>query len=228
MNTPIPSLMKQYGTEDVLLAKTAGAEPLLARLGMSILNFALASSNQSGDVESAKKNEQKNEAVRQTALAEQQPARENLRHTQVPAFVEAGSRLPPGLDEGMVRLASIAIATGADRAKTAGIGDFIMLAKSLGSKAMPALKSMGTAAPAAAGGLGKFLGGGRGLKTNLALGATAVGGTMLASKAMAGAGRVMSQEVAPATYGGPVRGIGTQLPNGVNQYGVPQVGTPLG
>lgn len=229
MNTPHPALMARYGTEDVFLAKTADAVPLLARLGMGILNFELASSNKTSGREAEIENTMRAEAIRELELQRMQQATAPLRG-------QASGATP--LDQGMTRLASIAAHTGADMAKEGGIGDFVTAAKAFGGKAMGALKGLGGAgaasAPAAAGaggGLMKFLGGGAGLKTNLALGGAVIGAGVLGSKAMHAAGRSMGQQpyggVAP-TYGGATsRGTGVQLPYGVNQYGQPQVGTPL-
>lgn len=237
MNTPVPELMKQYGTEDVFLSKTADAVPLLARLGASILNYKLVANNDEKAREQRLEDELRYEAVREHELAKMRPATENLRHTHAPMFLPAGSDVPVGYDEGMVRLASIATGVGADMAKEAGLGDFANFAKTMVAKVPGALKGLvntttsptGAASTGLIGGAKRALTGGLGLKTNLALGAAAVGGTMLASKAMGATGRAMSREQeGPPVYGGAVRGVGYQLPFGVNQYGQPQVGSPLG
>ncbi len=223
MNTPVPSLMKRYGTEEVFLEKAAGAEPLLMRLGASLLNAELAHKTQQALSEQELENELYYRAAQEHQLAQLSQATNNLRHTDVP----------------MVRLASIAAGTGADMAKVAGFGNFEALAKMVSAKIQPtfkgiagAIKPAAGAAPAAGNLLDrgkKYFGGGLGLKTNLALGGAAIGGTLLASKAMRGAGRAMASETAgPATYGGAVNGVGYQMPYGVNQYGQAQVGTPLG
>lgn len=228
MHTPIPTLMQHYGTEDVFLSKTADAVPLLARLGMGILNFELASSNKKSGREAEIENTMRAEALRELELQRMQQATAPLRG-------QASGATP--LDQGMTRLASIAAHTGADMAKEGGIGDFATMAKTFGSKAVGALKGLGGAGAAAApaagagGGLMKFLGGGSGLKTNLALGGAVIGAGVLGSKALHAAGRSMGQQpyggVAPTYGGSTARGMGVQLPYGVNQYGQPQVGTPL-
>jgi hypothetical protein len=251
MNTPNPTLMQHYGTEDVFLAKTADALPLLARLGMGILNFELASSSKKKDEEQKFEDALRYEAVREHEAAKMQQANEGLRHTHAPMLLQAGSDVPVGWDEGMVRLASVAALAGADMAKEAGIGDFVTAAKTMGAKALPALKGFGqkalgtlksvgaATAPAAgaapaAGDLitrgKKLLGGGLGLKTNLLLAGGTLGAGVLASKGISAGTRAMSREApGPAVYGAPARGgIGYQIPYGVNQYGQPQVGTPLG
>lgn len=250
MNTPHSDLMKRYGTEDVFLAKTAGAVPLLERLGMGILNYGLAASNKKDDENQRIENELRYEAIREHELARMQPATDNLRHTRAPMMLPAGSDVPVGFDEGMVRLAFVAALAGGDMAKEGGIGDFVTAAKTMGAKALPALQSAGqkamgalksvgaaasaTEAPSAAGDLisrgKKFLGGGLGLKTNLALAGGTLAAATLASKGLSAGTRAMNSEApGPAVYGmgHPSRNVGYQLPFGVNQYGVPQTGTPL-
>jgi hypothetical protein len=71
-----------------------------------------------------------------------------------------------------------------------------------------------------------FLGGGSGLKTNLALGATAIGGTLLANKGIQAVKNKMEAPRTPVEWGAGHHGF--QIPYGVNQYGQPALGTPLG
>ncbi len=101
--------------------------------------------------------------------------------------------------EDMVRLASIAAGAGADLAKSAGIG-------SLAMKGVGALVKSPTA-------------------RNLAGGAALLGGGLLAAKAIKKVPEVMGREATPKVYGGGP--FGYNPPNAVNEYGVPQAGTPL-
>ena len=112
-----------------------------------------------------------------------------------------------GFDEGMVRLASIARASGRTLTKVAGIGGAYT----------------GVAANA-----GKFLGAATktvlpGLKGQLALGAGVLGAGYLGTKAVKGGLRALGNEGHPKNYGAG----NYQVPFGVNEYGHPQVGTPL-
>lgn len=157
MSLPNRTLMRHYGTERVFLEKEAGAAPLLARLGMGVLNYEMARRSAERDEQQRAEDALRYEAQREYELAKMRPATENLRHTRAPLLVPANSSMPVGWDEGMVRLASIAADTGADFAKEAGIGDMLIAAKSfaapLASKAKNlfggGLKAVGAAAPKA-------------------------------------------------------------------------------
>jgi hypothetical protein len=200
MNAPNAALMEHYGTEDVFLGKTAGEVPLLARLTAALLNAELAHSNQKGDEKAETDDSVRDEAVREYEASKLHQAEQGLRAASVP------------FDPGMTRLASIAADVGSDMAKESGIG----------LNAAPAAGNLLSSAK-------KFMTGGFGLKTNLALGATAVGGTILASKALHKGTQALSKEPQTAVYGtGRPRGVGYQLPFGVNEYGQPQTGTSLG
>jgi hypothetical protein len=52
-----------------------------------------------------------------------------------------------------------------------------------------------------------------------------VGGGVLAAKGISKAHQIMGEEASPQTFGS--GRFGMKLPYGVNQYGQPQVGTPL-
>lgn len=52
-----------------------------------------------------------------------------------------------------------------------------------------------------------------------------VGGGLLAAKGISKAHQIMGEEASPQTFGS--GRFGVKLPYGVNQYGQPQVGTPL-
>jgi hypothetical protein len=231
MNEPNAALMKRYGTEDVFLQKTAGETPLLALLAAGLFNAGLARSNKKGDDKSQAEQALRNEAIREIEHMKLDQAERALKHTPVPEgrlspkelraldenaqFFESDPMFDKAgaLDPSTLRLASIAIGIGEDIAKEAGIG----------LNAAPAAGNLLSSAK-------KLLSGGLGLKTNLALGATAVGGTILGSKAMHAGTRALAKEPSTPVYGmgAPSRGVGYQMPFGVNQYGQPQVGTPIG
>jgi hypothetical protein len=200
MNRPNAQLMKQYGTEDVFFAKTAGEVPLLARLVAGLTNAELAHSNQKGDQKAQQARALELQALQEYEQARLQQAEEALRYTPVP-------------DQAMMRLASIAVDAGADLAKMGGIG----------TGALPAAGNLLAQGK-------KWLGGGLGMKANLALAGGTLATGILASKAMHAGTAALSKEPTTPSYGmgHPVRGVGYQLPFGVNSYGQPQVGTPLG
>jgi hypothetical protein len=215
MNCPNSFLMKCYGTEDVFLEKTAGEVPLLARLAAGLFNAELAHSNQKGDQRARLEAALQEEAARELELAKIREASAPLNGYRDDRGVgSARGSMDQAIfrDPGMVRLASIAAGAGADLGKEAGIG----------TGAVPAASNLLAQGK-------KWLGGGLGLKANLALGAAGVGGTILASKAMHAGTRAMAKEPTTPSYGmgHSVRGVGYALPFGVNQYGQPQVGTPL-
>ena len=59
----------------------------------------------------------------------------------------------------------------------------------------------------------------------IALAGVAAGGLYAGNKALQKGTQAMGTEAGPATYG--AGSHGSQLPMGVNQYGQPQLGTPL-
>lgn len=244
MSTPNATLMQRYGTEAILQEKMADGMSLLERIAGGLAGVALGRNNAQVQAKHKMQAEQMNEMLRELELARVDVAGQTLRHTPVPRF--APSYIPPGWDEGMVRMASVAARAGADMAKEAGLGGFSDFMKGIapalkgvGAKASGAIGSLAKAAPAAApagGGAlagmaakGKDLLGGKlglGWKGNLALTGLAAGGLMLGNKGIQKATQVMGEEAGgPAVYGAGRRGY--QLPYGVNQYGEPQLGTPL-
>ena len=203
MNTPNPALMKQYGTGAVFKEKTANNLPLLSRMGMALLNYQLSESGHQADREQVEEQNLKALALLELERQRMSQATQALRHTPVPLMVAAGSDLPPGYDEGMVRLASVAVSVGS------------LLAK----KAAPSLDVVDAGK--------KYLLGNKSLVRNVATGALAVGGLAAAQKGFNAASTAMQKE--PRLYGtGRIRSnVGYQMPYGVNEYGAPQVGTPL-
>lgn len=116
--------------------------------------------------------------------------------------------------EAMARLASIGTDIGKDLAKEAGIGDFASgIGKLLGG-AKSAIQ--GAAKP------GGLLQQAKSMKWKLPAAAAVAGTGYLGYKAVKGGLNYMSEEGRPANWG-----VGPRVPFGVNQYGYPQLGTPL-
>jgi hypothetical protein len=182
-------------------AKVAGEGALLARLLAAVVNAELAHSNQKGDQAARQQDTDRDAAAREYEASKLHQAEQGLRAASIP------------FDPGMTRLASIAVGIGADLAKSAGVG----------TSAIPAAGNLLAQGK-------RFMSGGLGMKANLALGGAAIGGTILGSKAMHAGTRAMAKEPQTPVYGmgHQVRGVGYQLPFGVNEYGQPQVGTSLG
>jgi hypothetical protein len=205
---PNPDLVEVYGTRDVFMAKTGGELPLVARLSAALFN----ASQGRREVRSA--GEQRAEAELMTRAAEElekerlRPATAALEHKRAPALIGRGfidpQAVPIGFDEGMVRLAH---ASGRALAKKAGIGGAYMGAAIGAGKAMQGFTQ-------------KLL---PGMKGNLALGGAVLGAGYLGAKALKGGLNLLSHESAPKNYGAG----NYQVPFGVNEYGRPQLGTPL-
>jgi hypothetical protein len=199
---PRPDLLHTYGTTDVLEEKTAGELPLVARVSAALLNAGL------GHAAVKSQGEQRDDAALMNLAAEDleqrrlSPATQSLRHTHAPALIGRGfvdpAMVPVGFDEGMVRLAQ---ASGRVLAKLGGIGYTALAAKAGGT-------------------LGKLM---PGLKGQLALGAGGVGAAYLGTKAVKSGLKAFGGESAPKNYGAG----NYQVPFGVNEYGHPQLGTPL-
>ncbi len=215
MTAPVASLMRRYNTESIYKEKQAGLPSLLERLVGGSMAFGRAAHNAQQNDRAAQQAVQMNEMLRELELARVDQAGSLLRFTPVPRF--APPDIPPGWDEGMVRLASIAARAGADMAKEGGF-DPTTFAKGIGALSK-------TKAAPLAGKAKNMLTGGLGWKTNLALGGLAAGGLYLGNKALQKGTQVMNEESGPAVYGG--GRFGNQLAFGVNQYGQPQLGTPL-
>lgn len=202
--SPNPLLAAHYGTEDVFLEKTAGELPLIGRLSAALFAAGV------GHHLAKSQAEQRDEAELMTQAAEELerqrlgPATSTLKHTRSPTFIGQGfldpALIPVGMDEGMVRLAH---ATGRTLAKSAGIGT--ALAAGTGKALGGAAKSLG------------------GWKGSLALGAGVIGAGVLGTKAFQGGMNAMKGETGSKNYGAG----NYQMPFGVNEYGHPQVGTPL-
>lgn len=264
MKIPNPHLMRVYGTDSTFHEKVAGAESLAARVGAALLNAGyqrhLHNSVEKQEAQAAALNEQFLELER----SNMRQADEGLRHTPVPMFLEAGSNIPLGMTEGMIRLAS---AIGADLAKTAaGVAPILtppnaehfmqqlpMKATPMAARsgAAPSLTARAVLPSKATGAAPKgFIGAGPGavargvapaaqvpskapapvdkgspFTPKKIMGAAGIlGAGMLAMKGVNKGLEVMSREPRVPTYGG---GHETQLPMGVNEYGQPQMGTPL-
>lgn len=119
MNRPNLTLMQHYGTAGVFKEKTAGSTPFAARVAAAVFAGRMAAE---AGAEMSLQNMEAHQLNQQFRLLEERnmaPAIANLQHTRAPMFVPAGSDIPVGWDEGMVRLASIARACGTEMAKAA-------------------------------------------------------------------------------------------------------------
>jgi hypothetical protein len=239
MSHPNERLMSHYGTRDVFEQKTA--ESLLERLIPALVAVEM---NRSGRHEEEKihhADKEHDSAIRAAAMAEMQQAAQSLRHTPVPMI--APSYYPPGFDEGMVRMASIAVEAGSELAKEAGIGSALSgvlpAIQGAGKKAVGAVggllgkapaavesagKTMAAAGSAAPGLLDKAKGkllGPLGWKGNAALIGGTLGAGWLANKAVHKATGELGRE----SGGSPVYGggrLGYNPPSTVNSWGTPQ------
>lgn len=225
MNTPNETLMDAYGTRHLLEEKKAEMSPWIPRVAAGLGAYLLYKGMQGNREEARMEEGAQTELSRRLALQQMMEATRNARYTPAPMVIPAGMSIPVGWDRGMVRMAPYEDpGVGADypgavppplevtasaigekmakvaTAKNAGIGGAMM-------------KTVTSAMP-------------KSFKGQLALGGLAAGGLYAGSKAINGAANFMQKEPeGPSVYG--AGRFGTQLPHAVNQYGQPQVGTPL-
>ena len=151
-----------------------------------------------------------NAAARQFELSQMGQAILNANYTRPHVFIGPGGldprAVPLGLDQGMVRTASIAADIGRDLAKSAGIGQQLFeVAKGIGQVGAQAAKYVGRVGQATGKmGLGKTLAMGT---AGVGLAAAGIGATRTATKAMSG-------EAGPVSYA-----LSKSLPTSVNNYG---------
>lgn len=263
MTSPNPALMQKYGTAGVYQDKLAGAASLAERVAGGLLGYGMAAHNQRENDQAAAEGAAMTEMARELELLKVDRYAQLLRGTPVPRFARPSMPfydLPRGriddaqwyrdLDDGSVRLASVAACAGADLAKEAGLGNFTGFMKNIGG-ALTGLAAQGKSA--VGGGLQAISGAGAkamdavsgksfmqnasfgdklkgrfgmGIKGNLAMAGLAAGGLFAGNKLLQGASRTMGSEASgPTTYGGGQHGF--QPANAVNEYGQPQAGTPL-
>lgn len=157
MTAPDLKLLRAFGNEDIYAAKLAGQGELVARLAMGLLGYGAGRSALSQQRSQQAEAEAMNAAFERMQAMQLQQAEAGARHTHTPLIIPApvrgmsrwdGDAVPVGMDEGMVRLASVAYDVGADMAKEAlSIEPLVDMAKNIFSKAAPALgKVMGGAA----------------------------------------------------------------------------------
>lgn len=226
MNAPNEYLCRLYGTE-----KQAEI-PMGGRVALGVLGLALAASA-IGKLERRQMTDQmENRAFNGQELQRLSPMNEGFRGRARPMISPYGQPsmgmlpaegVPIGYDDGMVRLASVLHETGRRMAKQAmnppptATSALAGIAGSLGGiadkvKALPGMLK------------GKS---GLGWKGQLGLGAAGIGAAVLGTKAVnKGLGALGHEDTHPVNYGTAQYG-GPRLANGVNQYGVPQVGTPF-
>lgn len=175
---------------------------LITRIGMALLNEGFLAAAHVDDEKVRSEQDEKYENKREHGLAQMAPAAEALRHTDVP--------------EEMIRLAAVGVDIGAELAKTAGFSLTPMA--DIGKKALEATKSLGQQGVQAA---KKTMG-----HVGLAVGAgTLAAGALGAYGVNKGVQALGQPAPGPATFGG--GRFGQQLAYGVNNYGQPQLGTPL-
>jgi hypothetical protein len=198
---------------------------LITRIGMALLSEGFLAAAHADDEKVRAEQDQKYEDKRERAAIQMAPATEALRHTDVP--------------EEMIRLAAVGVDVGAELAKTAGIGLTSMegvasLMRSANPKAgltgaLNTAKAVGQQGVQAAKSLGQQ--GVQAAKNTMGKASLVVGGGTLAAGALGAYGinkgvQALGQPAPePATFGG--GRFGQQLSYGVNQYGVPALGTPL-
>jgi hypothetical protein len=208
--TPNVDLAHRYGTEHLLEEKTAGELPLVARLSAALLAAGTGHAVVKSQAEQRSEAELLNLAAEELERGRLRPATSALQHTRSPAFIGKGfidpSLVPVGMDEGMVRLASMADRSGRALTKIGGIGTALAAgAGKLLEKGVQKVPGLG------------------GMKGSLALGAGVLGAGYVGTKAVRGGMKAFGNEGAPKNYGAG----NYQVPFGVNEYGHPQLGTPL-
>jgi hypothetical protein len=220
MNLPNLALMRAYGTAPVFFEKTSGALPLAARMGAGLLGMGMLHSQSREIAGKVEESERQNQLARELEMLKMEAAIGGLRHTQAPVF--APSYMPPGMDEGMVRLAGLAKEAGVDITgleKEAAFGGIF-------GNIAGAMKPQAPAPTALRQGAGQLLnraGLGNGAwKWKLPALAGAYAGYKGLTGGVKGALGYMSAEPEGKTFG-PRPGIAY----GVNQYGQPQQGTPF-
>jgi len=228
MSGPNELLCRLYGTE-----KNAEI-PIGGRVALGVLGLALAASAIGKMEQRHEVQHDDNRAFNGQELQRISPMNDGFRGRVRPMISPYGQPtmgmlsaegVPVGYDDGMVRLASVARETGRLMAKQAMnvppvpsmSGALSGIASSVGglvdkAKALPGMLKGKT---------------GLGWKGQLGLGAAGLGAAYLGTKAVnKGFGALGHEDSHPVNYGTAQYG-GPRLANGVNQYGVPQVGTPF-
>jgi hypothetical protein len=155
MNSPDPQLMKRFHTEDVYKQKLAGGLPFGLAPLMGAMNVARNQSDDDEESELQAQAYEMSERMRAARALMMQPINEKLQHTHAPLILAArrthgmvsGEDVPVGMDEGMIRMASVAGRVFAhvdlnavDFDKEAGIGGLVGgVAKGIGGVAKGAV-----------------------------------------------------------------------------------------
>lgn len=145
MNAPDQALLKAFGNEDVYADKLAGRADLVARVAMGLIGYGSGRTELSRQRSLQAEAEAMNAAFERMQAMKLQQAEAGARHTRPPIVIPApvpgmrrwdGDAVMLGLDEGMVRLASVAYDVGVDMAKEAiSIQPLADMAKSIFGKA---------------------------------------------------------------------------------------------
>lgn len=162
MAVPDLKLMKTFGNEDVYADKLAGRAELVARLALGLIGYGAGRTDLARQQALHSQAVEMNNAFERMQAMKLQQTQANAHHTRVPLIIPSpipgvsglgrwdGDDVRPGMDEGMVRLASVAFDVGANMAKEAlSIQPLAQAAKDIFGKAGPALgKVMGATAQA--------------------------------------------------------------------------------
>ena len=116
MNTPNLELMRHFHTEDVYEQKLAGGIPLAARFMLASANVARGQADDAEQQTLQLQAQEMNERLREARALKMQATNSGFQHTRAPMVLSAGHThgmmsgedVPVGMDEGMVRMASVA------------------------------------------------------------------------------------------------------------------------
>lgn len=116
MNSPDSRLMRRFHTEDVYQQKLAGSLPLAMRAIAADVNVTRGRQEEDAKEIHFLQAEILNERLRAANALMMAPINEKLRHTHIPLILAArrgngmlsGEDVPLGMDEGMIRMASVA------------------------------------------------------------------------------------------------------------------------
>lgn len=124
MNLPNQELMARYDTTAVYAEKLAGNLPIAARIAAGIIGAGFASHLHHEQEKQNLQAEMMNDQFRALLGQQMEQATSSIQHTRVPMLLPAGTDIPLGMTDGMVRLAA---ASGqeiahAELEKEAGVG----------------------------------------------------------------------------------------------------------
>lgn len=241
MNAPDQELLHAFGNEDIYADKLAGRAELVARLAMGLIGYGSGRTELHRQRSLQVEAEAMNAAFEHMQAMKLQQAEAGARHSRAPYVLRAPIRMdhesgnglggkswdaldqgmpiyPVGLDEGMVRMASVAYDVGADMAKEAlSIQPLVDAAKNI----------FGKVGPAATQTMGKVVGAtaqGPKMPTLASTAQKITGGLPAAPKPPPALGQVAPTLAGGAAAGGGILGslggIGQKVQQGLQQSGV--------